>query len=129
MPDIEVSMLEAALAVLAAALAAIAVKVGISFDLNRWREERHRRAGERLQALCTHTRVFLDEEGRRIGVESFMMSPAGRLDWECSRCRFTTDDPHMAERHTRYWAENLDEWRRREKAFVRAYRRLYKVPR
>ena len=116
------------LAVLAAVLAAIAVKVGISFDLNRWREERHRRAGERLQALCTHTMIYRNEDGRRVA-ETLMISPFGRLDCYCRRCGQSTEDRRLPEQQMRFWLQNPRQWRRREKAFIRAYERLYKIPR
>ena len=129
MPTVAVDVLELALIGLVVVLSAIAIKVGVSFDINRWREERRRRAEERLQALCTHTRLSATENEGVIRYESLMTSPFGRLDWQCSRCGQITQNSEVPERMARYWCENPHEWSRREKVFSRAYRRLYKVPR
>ena len=130
-PDVNLGVSELVLAALAVVLAAIAVKVGVSFDLNRWREERHRKGVERLQALCTHTEIqrFRHEGATVTGYVSLMTSPPGYLHWQCGRCGIITLDRSVPERHGIYWRNNQREWRRREKEFDRSYRRFYKVPR
>lgn len=127
MPTVAVDVLELALIGLVFLLSAIAIKVGVSFDINRWREERRRRAEERLRVLCTHTRLSATENEGVIRYESLMTSPPFRFDWRCSRCGQITQDRELPERLARYWCENPHEWSRREKAFSRTYRRLYRA--
>ena len=96
--------------------------IQISFDLNRFFENRRDQQKERLRALCGHTIIYPSEEGLR--VESLFKSPPMTIAWICSRCGTTTSDRDVPERVTRYWAENPDEWNKQEGKFLKQARKL-----
>lgn len=87
----------------------VAIKAGLSLDLNKWLERREKCARVRLQNYCTH--AIPDLQGEAL-VSSFV-SPPATIIWACSKCGYTTDDRnlvlHLLARHGNnpelYWKE------------------------
>ncbi len=85
---------EFAAAIVVLAIVAVTVKVGITLDINRWRELSRERLKERIQMTCPHTSIAKKEGG--IEVQSWFLSPSGTLMYHCSRCGMETADSRIA---------------------------------
>ena len=69
-------------ATVVAVFSIIAVKIAVTFDLNRHLEGRREREKERLKDLCPHTELTLLESDE-ISVESRFHKPAMTLNCVC----------------------------------------------
>ena len=78
------------LAFLGIIVATFALKMVISFDVNKWIERRDKRRKEKLRLLCPHADAdFID--GQPV-VKSTMSTSFGTIRWTCQRCGSSTDD-------------------------------------
>ncbi len=95
----------------------------VTFDANEWLRDRRKHQIESLKALCPHTRLEAKANGE-VEVTSYFTSTPGCLELVCSRCKFTTIDPRVPSDLARIWVTNPAEYARREKMFLRQFRRL-----
>lgn len=118
-------MLEAIVVIVVAAIATVAVKIAIKFDVNKWRESRRKILIEKLKATCPHTSIEIDDDGRRIEVISHFISPSMSTDWICTKCNAITRDPNLPKELQNHYKDNLKQWAERMKKFLKIYKRLY----
>ena len=104
----------------------VAVKIGISFDLNAWLKARSEHQKERLKILCPHTNLK-DIGGGKWQAESYFHNPSGTMDWICSRCQFRTSDPRIPEKLMRTFAENPETYLYKLKKFTKLANKMYKL--
>ena len=113
------------LAGLGLVVAAIAIKIALTFDLNRYLEGRREREKERLQVLCPHTEVWISNG--KIFVESRFHKPAMTFNCVCGQCGMVVANEEIAERISRDWANNPDGWMEADKRFRKAYSKFYEI--
>jgi hypothetical protein len=91
---------EIALFALAVLIAVVAVKVGISFDLNKFLEYRHKRKEERfreeIRRVCPH--ITPVPVGQEYEMRPSMMPRPGTSFWICERCGWQTQDEGLIDR-------------------------------
>ena len=104
-------------------LAIVAIKLVVSFDINKWQERQDKIRKERLKALCPHADVEFLEDGR-VQIISSIISPPGTLMWICSRCGITTHDADLVRRMVKEYTEKPDLLADKEKRF-RKYAKKY----
>lgn len=86
-------------------IAIIAIKIVISFDINKWLDQRNERKKEKVRHLCPHATIdVLCKNNARI--RSLMTSPPGTFMWVCSRCGAQTHDGGLAQRIVSHYSEN-----------------------
>ena len=103
--------------------AVVAVKIGFTFDINQWQESRRKRLREKLKAKCPHAVPI--KEGGNLALESSFLSPSGTTAWECRRCGVVTYDMRGATHMLERYANNPEQYIKQEKAFLKAYKKLY----
>ena len=121
----DVSLFELLAIIVSAFIAIAAIKVAISFDLNRWIERRDKQKKEKIALLCPHTTV--EFVGNSAQIKSLMMSPAGTTRYICERCGITTYGSDIPESLVREYTNDVKELIRREKKFQRYVKRHYRL--
>ena len=104
----------------------VAIKIGVSFDINAWIKLRHERNKERLKIICPHTEIEMKED-ESIECQTLFHSPAGTVMWICSRCGFTTSDANMPRRLMEFFAQNPRAYIYRSKKFEKLARKTYGI--
>lgn len=112
------SIVELSVLLLSIGLTVVAIKIGVSFDINRWSEARHRRREEKLQVLCPHATIEQTKDGDFV-LACLMTSPHGTSMWICSRCGTRTHDGSRMQRIMDEYASNPKTLVEREKQFLR----------
>ena len=109
------------------ALAVIAVlRFGIRFDLNKYLEARKRKHRQLARANCVHMSMEPCDGG--VEILPLWESPAGTLDWVCSRCGtvvHTPPDDEQFMKRAQYYASHPDEYRKKMKQFNKHARKSY----
>ena len=101
-----------------AILAITAVKIAISFDLNRWLEQRREWQTQRLKALCPHVTLELADDGKGFWIRPLMLSPPGTMMWVCERCGLKAHSEDLIEALMRqYNKEGMEALIKRERKF------------
>lgn len=113
-------------AALALVVAAIGIKVAVSFDINRFLEGQRKRKERRLQALCPHTELTFGQSGE-IFVESQFNSPPGTLAFYCNWCGIIVSDRNRPSEISMYWGTNPDAWKKAYKRFDKAYSKFHGI--
>lgn len=98
------------LLIIVLAVSIIAVKIGITFDINKFLEQRKKTHLAKAQNLCPHMEFDIlnaDDSSRQINVQyrSLFESPPGTTRWICSRCGFVqnnVDESLIAQQAQRY---------------------------
>jgi hypothetical protein len=88
--------------ILVLVISVIAVRLTVTFDINKYQEERKKNNLTKLRNACTHHRVI--KEGKQYGLQSLFISPPGTLQWQCQQCgtiRFFADGE--SEQMTKYY--------------------------
>ena len=112
------SVVELSVLLLSIALSVVVIKVGVSFDLNRWFEARHKRREEKLKVLCPHATLEKTQDGEFV-LACLMTSPSGTSMWICSRCGTRTHDGTRMQRIMEEYASNPKALVDKEKRFLR----------
>ncbi len=102
--------------ILVLVFSAIAVKLTITFDLNKFLTDRKKSKLNKLRNACTHHNVV--KEGDEYGLQSLFVSPPGTLQWQCQQCgavRYFADGER--ERMTKYYLDNFEEFTEAQKKF------------
>ena len=124
MPNLETTLILVTLA-LSVIVAVVVVKIGISFNVNDYMNERRKRGKDRLVMLCPHAISRVD--GDKLMIESLMTSPSGTLSWVCSRCRTMTHDQGAVERTMKDYADDPKLLLDKEKLFQKHARKYYRL--
>ena len=99
-------------------LAIVGVRFAISLDLNRLlenRQERKRKKSvEKFRALCPHISNASRTNGETV-LESSFQRVGQSSCYVCSICGLSVFSREEAWRELDYWADNLDEFRKRMK--------------
>ena len=103
-------------------LGAIGVKVAVTFDYNRYRENRIKERREQLRMLCTHAQGYENGQFRSL----FVMSRT-RLAWRCERCGQVARDETSVREILHRWEQDPEEWLGLEKKFQKRLRKLYRL--
>lgn len=94
----------------------IAIKLTITFDLNRYLEDRKKMNMNRLRNACTHHQVV--SLGEQHSLQSLFISPPGTVQWQCQQCgaaKYFSDGE--LERMTQYYLDNFEEFVKQQKKF------------
>lgn len=106
-------------------IAIVAIKIGISFDINKFLEMKQEQKVERLRLLCPH--AILEMNGDQPMIRSLITSPSGTRNWICSRCGYSTHDENMVTLQFQQYTENLDLFIDKDKKFSKFVKKHYKV--
>lgn len=101
----------------------IAVRISLSFDINKYQENKHNKQLNKLKNICTHHSLV--SLGDSHGMQSLLVSPPGTLQWQCQRCggaKYFVDGE--IEQMTEYYANNIDEYQKREKRFRKLAKKM-----
>ena len=114
-------------AAVAAVIAAVVVPVALHFHNRSFRGSQ--KGWSLVTSTCPHAFMNLQENPFGIKIQSTFVSPFGRLDFECQRCRLTINGEHIVDVLTYKpppGASLLDvvkDFRKRERAFGKAVKR------
>ena len=116
------------LGVASLAVSIIAVKFAVTFDINRWMENKRNRDEEKLQNLCPHVYIDLQPDGN-ILIESHFYSPRGTIQYFCRQCGKMTYGETIPLYVMRIWSDpaNWDSYIKREKDFKKLARKMGKI--
>ena len=120
------SLLELAIAAFLFAATVVAIRIGISFDINAWMELRHQRDMERLRFICPHTEFKFGND-REMEVASLLHSPPGTSMWICSRCQFCTSDSSIPNQLIDFFCKHPKSYIKQEKKFEELARKVYRI--
>ena len=117
---------EIVVVVVAIAVAFIAVRLSVSFDVNKWLKSRRERDEERLRLLCPHSRIVrIDDE---YAVESYFYPLPGIMGvLGCSQCGQQIANPHIAQELSKQWVSNVKGLEGQQKEFDELRRKVYKL--
>ena len=107
------------------ALAAAAIAIRLSFDINKWMESRRKNKEERLRILCPH--CYVVPAGHWYEVKTYFMSPRGTIQWGCSQCGFVVPDRSWVIETMNVWVNNVPGLIDRQEKFDKLARKLYKI--
>jgi len=111
------------LVVLLAAFTAsvIAVKITFNFDLNKFLDRRDKRLDKKIKNTCTHIQMeFIKKDERGMPeykIQSLFESPPGTHQWQCQKCGLVRNHNNDYEEQYEYYAENADEYIKRNRKF------------
>ena len=99
-------------------------KVGISFDLTKWLENRRKAQHDRLITLCPHAVMEKDEQGKVV-VRMLTIKPPGTLQAICRRCgRVFIGGMDEVNDLMKRWAKNPKLFREQEDKFLKQCKRM-----
>lgn len=95
----------------------IVIKVTISFDLNRYLEQKQKNLKEKAKNYCPH--IFMKEIEGKLVIQSAYISPSGTANYICQRCgTMLYDIDHQAEEsRVRFFLENPKELNKQNNKF------------
>lgn len=113
-----------ALLIIVIAVSIVAVKIGITFDINKYLEQRKKTHLSKAQNLCPHLEFDIldqDNNNRQINVQyrSLFESPSGTTKWICSRCgsvRNNVDENQIAQQ-AQHYLSNTDLYQKTMKRY------------
>lgn len=106
-------------------LGSVVVRIGFSFDINKFMEERRKRGQERLRMSCPHTEIY--KENGELIVRSLFISPYGTTHWICSRCGTRTESQATVDQVAQTYAENPQLLLENEKQFRKLAKKYYRL--
>ena len=95
--------MEAIIYIVVAIVAIVAVRIAITFDINKWQESRRERQKVKFQNICPH--VNLKKRGDQFIIENLMVSPSGTEYWYCQKCK-RVSYTGMSEDDINHWKNN-----------------------
>lgn len=99
--------------IFAIAISIIAVKIAISFDVNKYLERKDRKLAQRIKNTCPHIYMELlgDDGGKpTYNFQSFFEKPYGALQWQCQCCGTVKNHNNDYGKLAEYYAEKPDEY-------------------
>ena len=96
-----------------------AVKVAITFDLNKYLESRKKKHLAIAQNLCLHMEPYV--KGKKVGFKPFLFSPSGTPDYYCQKCgaRFLYVDEEELMKNALYYTKNAKIYKKTLKKYNR----------
>lgn len=95
----------------------IAVKISLSFDINKHLESKKEQNRVKIMNACTHMEILLTED-KKMGVRSCFVSPPGTLQYQCQKCGLITyRDDEGWERTAKYYLNNPEEYKKQNDKF------------
>jgi hypothetical protein len=120
-----------ALVVIAIAISVIAIKIVVTFDLNKYLESRKRRHLALSQNACPHMSIELTKTNKdgqeKIKYHPWFESPPMTTQWICKRCKLVVNnvDDRQLERAAHYYVNNPKAYaktmRKSDKHITRAF--------
>ena len=109
------------ISIVVAIVGIVAVKIAITFNLNKWQESRKEIQKIKLQNICPH--VSVKKRGDQIIIEDLVVSPSGTLTWHCQQCGriFHT---RMSKDEVEYWGNNPVELMKRKKSLNKLAKKM-----
>ena len=117
------TFVEMMLAIITIAVSVIAFKIVVSFDINKWQENRVKNIERKLQLNCTHSLLNVREDGL-IEAQSLFDSPSGTQKWICSKCHVSTDDDKLPLLTINYFVRNIREYGKANQRFNKLLKKL-----
>lgn len=114
------------LTILSLAFLIIAVRIAVSFDINKWMESKRAVQEEKLKNICPHVYIS-SPNGRKIRLISHFHSPSGTIAYVCNQCGFITWDSSVPDMLLMQWGQNPSELIKQQKKFIRLARRMRKI--
>lgn len=106
--------------IFALAFSVIAVKIAVSFDINKYLERKDKRLDQKIKNACPHMQMQLvKSEGKKAQYmfQSLFESPPGTHQWQCQRCGLIRNHDNDYEKRAEYYAANPDEYIKKNKKF------------
>ena len=105
-------------------VAIVAVRVAVSFDLNKHLEYRKENQLRKLQSICPHTSITrVDSE--KFHIRSLFTSPHGTVTWICSQCGIQIFDSSIPERVETEWANDPVGLMKQQEKFNKRAKKYY----
>lgn len=113
-----------ALLIVVIAVSIIAVKIGITFDVNKYLEQRKKTHLAKAQNLCPHLEFDIVGENERnlqisVQYRSLFESPPGTIRWTCSRCGLVQNnvDENLVIQQAQHYVSNMDSYQETMKQY------------
>lgn len=103
-------------AIIVLVLGVIAVRVSLTFDINKFLERRDKKLSQRLKNTCTHLEMLPTEDGQ-FQIRSLFESPPGTLKWQCQRCGLIANHDNDFESRAEYYSKNPEKYLAKYKEF------------
>ena len=120
-----------AVAVLMLLLAALSVKVALTFNVNEWMKARHERRKERLKVLCPHTLLSVGTNPATgkpdIHIQSLVHSAPGIIEGWCSQCGMRFNDWTESRRFSAQYANDPKCWKKQQLKYEKSAKSLFKL--
>ena len=109
--------------IITVAVSFVAIKVSLSFDINKYLDSRSRLHAQKLRNACPHVQLKLTSDGKVQG-QSLYVSPPGDIRWQCQQCGQVT---HLLgnefQEMVEYYLQNIDEYHKQDKKFTKLLKR------
>ena len=96
-------IMEIAFYIFMAIVGATVVKIGFTFDINKWLKVRRETQKVKFQNICPH--VSMEKLGDRYYFDDLMISPRGTTAWQCRQCDLVSYIGTPKEK-MEYWINN-----------------------
>lgn len=95
----------------------IAIKLTITFDINKYLENRQQARYQKIKNSCPHF-AMIPLNNNKVEIRSLFVSPPGTVQHQCRKCGLVTYlDIQQHERQADYYLNNLDEYTKANKKF------------
>lgn len=99
----------------------LVVKFSLHFDINEWLKSKTEARKQKLHNLCPH--MTIEKQGDELKVVSLFVKPVGAQQWVCTQCNGTTYHHDFDAAH-KYWTNNIPEFNKSRKAFLKLAKKL-----
>ena len=113
------------IALISIPLAFVAIRIGLTFDLTKYLENRREHQKEKLRILCPHAQI-VEENGEPLVVPTYV-SPSGTHKWICERCGTEAFGPGPFDRAMETYRKNPMLLLRDEKRVQKYAKKFYKL--
>lgn len=117
-------------AIFVLAFSIVAVKIAISFDINKYLERRDKKNTQKLKNACTH--MIMEPVGQEDGqplykFQSLFESPPGTHQWQCQRCGLIRNHSNDYEERAEYYAKHPDQYLKQNEKFSKLLKKSGQV--
>ena len=109
---------------------AFAVRGSVNLSVHEIKKESNRKIEQNLQALCPHINCLQSDDGSLVFAHSFFEQTKSNRDvtnykcYECKLCGYKTNSILEPHRWERYWRENPEAWKKRNKKMQKLAKKL-----
>jgi hypothetical protein len=116
------NFLEIIILIVVIVVSIIAIRISLSFDINRFLENRRKIKINQLKNVCPHLNIDLN--GKKLIIESYFSSPAGTIQWVCSQCGLVVNSEEDVKRLQQPFLKNPNLYIEQKKKFDKLAKNL-----